>query len=156
MLRRLLVLAMLLCTFGVLSAGGAGASSTLNLAYDCGPVTGTDCFSDRDMIGSSAGWVIPRQRSNGDLQLNVQVRGGDANTTYSITVYCGPTHFNAMNPVFFGSLSTDATGRGGNTNLVIPAAEIATWCGSGSHTGHIDLDSAVSTLAATPLTFSSP
>jgi hypothetical protein len=45
MLRRLLVLAvLLLCSVGALSAS-AGADSTLNLAYDCGPVTGEDCFA---------------------------------------------------------------------------------------------------------------
>jgi hypothetical protein len=108
------------------------------------------------MLGASAGWVTARQRSNGDLQINVQVRGGDASTSYSVVVYCGPTHFNPGGVALFSSLSTDATGRGGNTNLVVPAANIAAACGSGSHTGHIDLDSGFSTVAATPLNFSSP
>jgi hypothetical protein len=166
MLRRLTVLAvLLLCSVGVLSAG-AGADSTLNLVYDCGPLTGESCFPEvggqRDMLGPSAGWVTARQRSNGDLQINVQVRGGDASANYQVLVYCGPAHLNADGLALISSLSTDAAGRGGNTNLVVPAANIAAACGPGSHTGHIDLNTfgefgdLVSTLAASPLNFTRP
>ena len=36
-------------------------------------------------------------------------------------------------------LTTDASGRGNNTHITLRAGDIIAVCGTGSHTGHIDL-----------------
>ena len=138
----------------MLATTATATDQRANLVYDCGPLGG-DCGTERDMAGPTVGYVTYRQRQNGDLQINVAVRSGDPNTTYFVSVYCGPSHDNAIALIDFNdTVSTNASGRGSNTNIVVTAADIAFWCGAGSHTGHIDLDSG-STLAAAPLNFSS-
>lgn len=126
--------------------------SAIDLAYDNGP----KFPGARDMIGPRVGWVIAKQLRNGDLEVNVEVRRADANSSYNVIVYCGPTHANAIAVLAFGSpVTTNASGAGSGS-VLISAASIAAACGSGSHTGHVDLDSATTTRAATPLNFSSP
>jgi hypothetical protein len=150
MMRRLMVVATLVCAVGALMVAGSAsaAMSSSELVYDSGPLGG----GARDNVGSRAGWVIAKQLRNGDLELNIEVRRGDASTNYGVTLYCGPTHANAIAAIFGASLSTNASGAA-SASWTIPAATLA-FCGGGPQTGHVDLDSSISTLAA-PVNFNS-
>jgi hypothetical protein len=147
-----MVVTTLVCALGALMVGSAGAAApSTSLVYDNGPLGG----GARDNVGARVGWVIAKQLFNGDLEINVEVRRADASTTYNVVAYCGPTHVNPENTflIIGGGFSTNASGAGSGS-WVVSAATLAAQCGAGSQTGHIDLDSAVSTLAA-PLNFSS-
>ena len=151
-LRRLtVVLTMLVLAVGALSSGSA-AVVAVDLAYDSGP----KFPGARDMIGPRVGWVISKQLNDGSLEVNVEVRRADANATYSVTIYCGPTHANALAVIASGAtVTTNATGAA-SYSTTIPLATLTAACGAGSHTGHIDLDGGPgTTLAATPLNFTS-
>jgi hypothetical protein len=146
MFRRLLVLTAALLAVGVMaSAATATGSDSDRLVYDSGPLGG----GARDMLGADAGWVSNSQRQNGDMQLGVAIRGGDASTTYFIYFQCGPTHANAGAGFYTGyTVTTGANGRG-NLSFSIPGSTLLLYCGAGSGTGHIDLESGFSTLAVT-------
>jgi hypothetical protein len=151
-LRRLtVVLAMLVLAVGALS-GSSAAVVANDLVYDNGP----KFPGARDMVGPRIGWVISKQLNNGSLEVNVEVRRADASTTYFVTIYCGPTHDLAGNVIASGaSVMTNASGAA-SYSTTIPLMTLTAACGPGSHTGHIDLDSALpSTLASTPINFTS-
>lgn len=151
MLRRLtVVVAVLACAVGAFS-GSSAATTSVDLVYDSGP----KFPSARDMVGPRIGWVISKQLFNGSLEVNVEVRRADANATYFVTIYCGPTHATAGNVIDSGDTVTTNASGAASYSTTIPLAQLTAACGPGSHTGHIDLDSTTTTLAATPLEFTS-
>jgi hypothetical protein len=151
MFRRLLALTATVVAAGVV-ATGAAADSTFSdrLFYDSGPLGGF-----RDMAGFDVGWVTSYQRQSGDLQVNIAIRGADASTTYFVWFECGPTHATTWFGFFTGtSVTTGPTGRA-NVSFTITAAQLAQ-CGSGSFTGHLDLEGPATTLAATGIEYTNP
>ena len=146
MFRRLIVLTAALLAVGVMASAGAAESASDRLVYDSGPLGG----GARDMLGADAGWVTAYQRQSGDMQVNIAIRGGDASTTYNIYFQCGPTHANPGNGFYTGTnVTTGPTGRA-NVSFTISASTLTLYCGSGSGTGHFDLESGLpSTLAVT-------
>jgi hypothetical protein len=157
MIRRVLALMATLVAVGAMATGAsADGSFSDRLLYDCGPLSTPLCAGDRDMVGFDAGWVTSNQRQNGNLQVNIAVRGGDPNTEYSIVLWCGPTHATAGNFIVGSGVTTGPTGRA-NVSLVATAAQLLAACGPGSHTSHVDLDSELpSTLAASGISWSLP
>lgn len=157
MIRRLLALAAAVVAAGAMAfEATADGDFSDRLLYDCGPLGTPLCGDDRDMAGFDAGWATSHQRRNGDLVVSVAVRRGDPNTEYSVVLWCGPTHA-ASGPFVVGSgVTTGSTGRA-NVTFVATAAQLASACGPGSHTSHVDLDSELpSTLTATGITWSLP
>ena len=157
MIRRVLALMATLVAVGAMATGAsADGSFSDRLLYDCGPLSTPLCGGDRDMVGFDAGWVTSYQRQNGNLQVNIAVRGGDPNTEYSIVLWCGPTHATAGSSVAGSVVTTGPTGRA-NVSFIATAAQLLSACGAGSHTSHVDLDSEIpSTLAASGISWSLP
>jgi hypothetical protein len=99
--------------------------------------------------------VTSYQRQSGDLQVNIAIRGADASTTYFVWFECGPDHFSTWFGFYTGaSVTTGPTGRA-NVSLTISAAQLAN-CGSGSFTGHLDLEGPATTLAAGGISYTNP
>jgi hypothetical protein len=157
MIRRLLGLTAAVVAAGAAASGATAAGgSSDRLLYDCGPLGTPLCAEDRDMVGFDAGWVTSHQRRNGNLVVSVAVRRGDPNTEYSVVLWCGPTHATSGTFVVGSGVTTASTGRA-NVRFTATAAQLASACGSGSHTSHVDLDSELpSTLTATGITWSLP
>ena len=143
MIRRVLALMATLVAVGAMATGAsADGSFSDRLLYDCGPLSTPLCGGDRDMVGFDAGWVTSNQRQNGNLQVNIAVRGGDPNTEYSIVLWCGPTHATAGSLCRRLGRDDRPTGRA-NVSFIATAAQLLAACGAGSHTSHVDLDSEI-------------
>ena len=110
-IRRLLIAgALALCVSAVFAASAGASGGRSQLLYDCGPITGEDCFlgSGLDMVGPTVGNVLHKQLGNGDLQIGAFVRRSDPNMSYGLQVLCGAVHnTGAVITLDFGSRAHD-------------------------------------------------
>jgi hypothetical protein len=143
---RLMVVATLVGAVAAIAVGTASATTSIRFLSD--------------VTGEQTGWVVVKQLRNGDLELNVEVRRADANTTYQFELWCGPSHATAGNSPRQQVGGTTNSAGSASFHVSVPAWALAV-CGPGAHTGHIDLSAVPSIeghapeLVASPINFSS-
>src|SRR5215471_626808 len=154
--RIVLILALLVGTGTLLIATGnsnevSGASAAHPLSpTKVGPVTATSVLmvydsdgnglgGSADMVGSEIGTVKYRQNSVGTLTLTLHTDFAQPNTSYDISLTCGPSHALACGFLTQGTLTTNATGVGNATDVFPVATLQAAPFGCGFRTDHVDL-----------------
>jgi len=154
--RIVLILALLVGTGTLLIATGnsnevSGASAAHPLSpTKVGPVTATSVLmvydsdgnglgGSADMVGSEIGTVKYRQNSVGTLTLTLHTDFAQPNTSYDISLTCGPSHALACGFLTQGTLTTNATGVGNATDTFSLATLQAAPFGCGFRTDHVDL-----------------
>lgn len=155
--RIVLVLAILVCAATLLIAtGNSNEVSTDGSAArslgptKVGPVTSTSVLmvydsdanglgGSADMVGSEIGNVKYRQNSLGSLTLTLHTDFAQPNTTYDISLTCGPAHALACGFLTQGTLTTNATGVGNASDTFSIATLRGAPFGCGFRTDHVDL-----------------
>ena len=154
--RIMLILAVLVGTASLLIAtgnskelstnGSAGSLSPTKV----GPVTSTSVLmvydsdgnglgGSADMVGSEIGNVKYRQNSLGSLTLTLHTDFAQPNTTYDISLTCGPSHAQACGFLTQGTLTTNGTGVGNASDTFSIATLRGSPFGCGFRTDHVDL-----------------
>ncbi|HKF03446.1 MAG TPA: hypothetical protein VKB49_14105 [Candidatus Sulfotelmatobacter sp.] len=155
--RIVLILGVLVGTASLLIATGnsnelstSGSDARSLSPTKVGPVTTTNVLmvydSDNnglggstDMIGPEIGTVKYKQGAAGSLTLTLHTDFGQPNTTYNISLTCGPSHALACGFLTQGTLTTNATGVGNATDVFPVATLQAAPFGCGFRTDHVDL-----------------
>ena len=155
--RILLILAVLVGAGTLLIASGhsnelgvAGSAALPISPTKVGPVTATNVLmvydSDSngfggtaDMIGPEIGSVKYKQGMLGALTLTLHTDFAQPNTTYNISLTCGPSHALACGFITQGTLTTNAAGVGNASDTFTLATLQGAPFGCGSRTDHVDL-----------------
>jgi hypothetical protein len=154
--RIVLILAVLVSTASLLIAtGNSNELSSNGSAHSLsptkvGPVTVTSVLmvydsdgnglgGSADMVGSEIGTVKYRQNSLGSLILTLHTDFAQPNTTYDISLTCGPSHALACGFLTQGTLTTNGTGVGNASDTFSIATLRGAPFGCGFRTDHVDL-----------------
>ena len=154
--RIVLILAVLVGTASLLIATGNSKELSTNSSAGSlsptkvGPVTSTSVLmvydsdgnglgGSADMVGSEIGNVKYRQNGLGSLTLTLHTDFAQPNTTYDISLTCGPSHALACGFLTQGTLTTNATGVGNASDTFSIATLRGSPFGCGFRTDHVDL-----------------
>lgn len=76
-----------------------------------------------------------------DLRVVGVLKGVAPNTTYQVTIWCGPTHATPGNALYVGTITTNPKGNANTGAIIIPGASLST-CGASGYSGtaHMDFD----------------
>ena len=122
------------------TAGAASPNTKLDMLQDVADGSG----DARDVVGPAGfGHINYNQLPSGDLRIEAALKGAAPDTTYTLIIYCGPTHINAINSIHVGAVTTNGQGNANTGAIHIPAASLAGAtgaCASGATTGHLDFD----------------
>src|SRR5215467_14642712 len=144
MKRRFVLLAMLVAGLAAVAfapMAQASPNTKSDIFWDCGPASpGGDCVTGRDMVGPTGfGFVNSNQNAVGDLRVVGSLKNATPNTTYGVTVYCGPTHATAAFTIFTSTVTTNPAGNANTGAIDIPASALLNCGASGfAGNGHID------------------
>lgn len=141
---------LLIATGNSSQLSAASAATVPSSPTKVGPVTATSVLmvydSDSngfagtaDMVGPEIGTVKYRQNSVGTLTLTLHTDFAQPNTTYDISLTCGPSHALACGFLTQGTLTTNGTGVGNATDTFSLATLQAAPFGCGYRTDHVDL-----------------